>query len=81
MYWSKLAVATDVIQDLIGIDCVAVADADAAIDHVELYCFVVQKIYLHFSKKNGNSIVFQKKHSEAKFSAENKNKIYIYLLP
>lgn len=45
----------DVIQDQVVIDCAAVAavdDAavaaavDVAIDHVALYCFVEQKIYL-----------------------------------
>lgn len=43
----KLRAATAVIRDLIGTDCAAVAaDVDAAIDHAELYYFVVQKICL-----------------------------------
>lgn len=45
----------DVIQDQAVIDCAVVADAvaDVAIDRVDLYCFVVQRIYL-----KGLNIVF-----------------------
>lgn len=53
MDWLRLRVAIDVIQDLTVIESVAVADADAAIDHAELYCFVVHNIYLHFSSQKG----------------------------
>lgn len=67
MHWLKLLVTTDVIQDRAVNGCVvavAVADADAGIDHAELYCFVVRRIYLKAHKgylgwqmKAGNSYV------------------------
>lgn len=48
MNWLQLRGTTDVIQDQVVIDCVAVVNADVDFDRAELYCFVVRKIYLQF---------------------------------